>query len=71
MKLFRIERRVPAPQVRERNHYPIRHMAIGDSFVIPKDRVPGGPINGIAARYGMKISTRRQADGSVRVWRVA
>ncbi len=68
---LRIQRSVPAPTVRERNRYPIREMKVGDSFVIPPQRVPRGTINGLGRRYKMKLATRTQPDGSVRVWRVA
>lgn len=67
---FRICRSDETPAYRERNRYPVKELKVGDYFVIPKDRVPKGRINGIGRRYGMKLSTKVQRDGSVRVLRV-
>lgn len=71
MDEFRIERTGTMPDVRVRNRYPIKQLKVGESFVIPKDRVPNGRINGLGRRYNFRLSVRKQADGSVRVWRVA
>lgn len=70
MKL-RIQRGLTFSTPRERNRYPIKQLKVGDGFIIPKDRVPRGPINGLGARYGMRLTTKKQKDGSVQVIRVA
>ena len=68
---FKIRRDLPYPDPRARNKYPIKALKVGDGFVIPKGRVPKGPINGLGARYGMRISMKKQPDGSVHVVRIA
>jgi len=70
MKL-RIQKNLTFTLPRERNKYPIKDLQVGDGFVIPKDRVPRGPINGLGTRYGMRLTTKKQKDGSVQVIRVA
>lgn len=52
--------------------YPLAKMAVGDSFLIPADRVgpsTRGSVMGSAKRQGVKVSIRI-VDGGLRVWRV-
>lgn len=72
--MFKVARHIPPPSRLKGNRdlYPFRTMKIGESFLIPKRRVPRGPIHGLAKRvYGITISMKKQRNGSVRVWRVA
>jgi len=69
-KPFRIGR-AAKPPTRIRNTYPFRTMQVGDSFTIPKDRIPCGSFHGNAQRYGIKIATKRLPNGALRVWRIA
>lgn len=49
----------------------IETLAIGQSFVIPAEsRAKLSAVYIVAKRLGVKCVTRRQADGSTRVWRV-
>lgn len=83
---FKIEKGVPihGPGPRRRHpELPFANMAVGDSFVVQPE--VGRTVRQLQSwvsttlrdfiRYEkvkpMKIATRRQADGSVRVWRVA
>ena len=73
---MKIEKGIPIGSQRAnlQTKYPFKEMEIGDSFVVPKDELPKNGGCGLhnSARYvGVKIATRTQTDGSVRVWRVA
>jgi hypothetical protein len=52
----------------------LRNLKVNDSFVIPKNAEGKNPVyravHATASRVGIKVSTRVQTDGSVRVWRV-
>lgn len=81
--MFQIEQNIPIPTVVRRRQraskYPLREMAVGDSFLIP---VTDGDtesdeafklqrnITSMAARWKVKVSCRRM-EGGVRVWRTA
>lgn len=77
--MFKIEKGMPIigeKAIRGESKYPIRHMEIGDSFLIPTDEITAS--SGMAARvapqakrYGFRLTVRKQKDGSYRVWRIA
>lgn len=70
---IQIEKGVPIP---DRHHSfthgmtgAIRSMAIGDSFVIPKEQRTS--VINCSRASGAKLSVRKISDTEVRVWRVA
>lgn len=65
--MFEVQR-VKVGAWRVRNKYDLHKLKkVGDSFVIPKDRVPKGYLNGIGRRRGMILSVFTLEDGSKRV----
>lgn len=70
-----IEKGVPIPAVKKRRmKYPWMEMAVGDSFVFPYDDMHSATVNVYTAnrRYKPKtFKTGRDADGQIRVWRIA
>ena len=74
--MFKIEKNIPVPSSRGRVAiYPFREMEVGDSFAVPGMKQP--VLSNLACQAakrigdGRRYSTRRQPDGSIRVWRVA
>lgn len=70
---IQIEKGVPIP---DRNHSvthgmtgAIRSMAIGDSFVMPKQQRTS--VTNCARAAGAKVSIRKISDTEIRVWSVA
>jgi hypothetical protein len=79
--MYQIEKNIPIPKrstgVGERGMSFcdfLRNLEVNDSFIIPKNDETKRPIyravHATAHRVGIKVSTRVQTDGSVRVWRV-
>jgi hypothetical protein len=69
---FKIDKDVPLPAGRFSDNLMgiMRLLQVGDSFVVPKERI--NAIHPNAARMGMKFTTRRLDDGSgYRVWRIS
>ena len=67
--MIEIEKNVPLFPRKTNTKYPFAEMKVGDSFVIPPR--PKTPIlQGYAKTFGIKITIRRQPDGSYRVWRI-
>jgi hypothetical protein len=66
-----IEKNIPIPARSRRGGLAevVRQMQVGDSIVIPVAQRNGmGPL---ALRLGIKVATRKEAVGQVRVWRTA
>ena len=61
-----IEKGVPIPG--KRSKYPFAQMEVGDSFIESVAKQVG--IHSCARCFGIKISTRKMGDGTIRVWRV-
>lgn len=71
--VYIIEKGIPIQKSRiATSIYPFAQMEVGDSFLIPCGPKSARQ-NAIAAveRLGMDAVTRKQLDGSIRVWRVA
>ena len=72
---YKIEKGVPMPERRKLSNMktPLRlaleQLEVGDSIVVDRDHEPR--THPIARGAGIKIATRRQPDGTTRVWRVA
>lgn len=71
MTQYKIEKGVPVP--REHWHkYPLRHMEVGDSIVLPKSESEkirkASHMHGV--RHNRKYVTRSTDEG-IRLWRVA
>ncbi len=72
---YQIEKGVPIPERRKLHAMktPLRlaldQMEVGDSIVVSREHEPR--THPIARGAGIKIATRRQPDGTTRVWRVA
>jgi len=68
---FKIEHNVPLPggPAARGNKYPVVQMKVGDSFVVPKGKV-FNDLYGYARKARVKVTVRKQEDGSNRVWRV-
>jgi hypothetical protein len=79
--MYVVEKNVPLPATSRPTKafkYPLKQMALGDSFLItlPKDRNKCRPLHsyaphGTAKKLGIKLTTRKVDDNSIRVWRVA
>lgn len=74
-EMYKIEKGVPLPdKCRSTRKYPLREMAIGDSFLIPgaadKQKSLVGSIHSCAAVLGKKIASRREGS-DLRIWRIA
>ncbi len=69
---IKIEKNVPIPE----NGTPyngvsiaMRKMNVGDSFIHQKKQKHSGNLHALARMNGIKIITRRQPDGTYRIWR--
>lgn len=80
---FKIEKNIPIPNDNWRNggygrrrhsRFPIEHMEIGDSFLIPhgfrSEVSVRGQVSLVAGRLCMKVRVCKMKDG-FRVWRIA
>jgi hypothetical protein len=68
--LYQIETGVPLPTGGRPIKYPLRDMQVGDSFLIPAEDHKAKSIYQSAKQAGVRITTRAQPDGSLRVWRL-
>lgn len=67
--MFKIEKGIPIPMSRETGlTAAIRKLKVGDSFVVT--RVQRAQCAASGNRLGFKLATRN-AEGGVRVWRIA
>ena len=65
-EIIKIEKGVPLPE--RRSKYPVLEMEVGDSVVLKTlKRVCSMRVS--AEREGIKLTARRQEDGTYRVWR--
>lgn len=78
--MFEIEKNVPVKKSTPvKTKYPIEKMDVGDSFLIGKEHLDSMKswnyeyqcMLRLAAINRMKISTKKQPCGGVRVWRIA
>lgn len=70
--MYEIEKGVPVAVNRAPNaRYPLKAMAVGDSFLIPdEDLNRSANVHASAAHVGIRVRTRT-VEGGRRVWRVA
>jgi len=71
---FTIEKGIPAPRPHIRGGFIsiLRKMDIGDSVLVPRperNRVLSNAYHA-ASKTGMKVVSRKNSDGSVRLWRI-
>lgn len=69
---IKIEKGVPMPETGSRYNYPFNEMKVGDSIVVPGDQSYSciSAICYYSKRHpGTKFSTRKQLDGTRRIWR--
>lgn len=78
MDPFIVEKGVPIPPSRWRGNGGtgqwrfVETLEVGDSFVIPKANARAAVyIYACAKKRGVKVTTRKQPDGTTRVWRTA
>jgi hypothetical protein len=73
--MYQIEKGIPIPERKPLNEgrSPLRlaleQLEIGDSLVV--DRKMEASPHPMAKQAGIKVTMRRQSDGTTRVWRVA
>lgn len=71
--MYEIEKNVPlVNKYRTMRKYPFDGMEVGDSFVVPdRERVNALRAMTLTNRKGdgRRFSSRRQLDGSIRIWR--
>ncbi len=67
--LRRIEKGVPLPQTSAYRKYPFGEMGIGDSFVDSQKRACSAA-RAFGSYHGIRFTTRKQADGQYRIWRL-
>lgn len=66
---IKIETGIPAPTRRQQDTgvtAALRSMKVGDSFVHSER----GSLHQIARQIGLHLATRKQEDGSYRIWRI-
>lgn len=61
---------IPPPAVRSCTKYPFTNLAIGECFDTDDSRVYSAA-SSWAKKHGVKLTTRKLPDGSIRVWRTA
>ncbi len=69
---YAIENDAELPAARNgRSRYPFAEMEPGQSFVVPAEENKGvrSAAHSFGKRHEQKFTCRRQADGSVRIWR--
>ena len=72
MQEIKIDKGVPVPAGRSR--YPVRDMAVGDSFFVSCEKQSSKRIRGsvfASAKYAGIKTIGRSVDGGLRFWRVA
>lgn len=74
---FKIESSVPAPPITQvrRNRYPLREMAIGDSFFVPNEAAGDAQVRSGCCYFQIRNKnyrfTIRKEPGGCRVWRIS
>lgn len=72
---MKIDKGIPIPAPSKRNlpgiTQTMRDLAVGDSFVIPKEAAANGGLYAVAGYVGIKITRKTNPDGSCRIWRTA
>lgn len=65
-----IDEDVPVPP---RHRYPFEQMNVGDSLAIPADEYPRARMGALnySQRRTVRFTSRKQPDGTGRIWRVA
>ena len=76
MSEVKIEKGVPMPvrSLQRDSLYPWKQMEVGDSFVMQSGKSPNHASNMMRyqrQRTGRQYSSRTQADGTIRIWRVS
>lgn len=76
--MIQIDKNIPIPPrptlPGRPSKYPFAEMEVGDSFATDKPcrgTTISGSINFAAKKLGYKFTSRKQADGTIRVWRIA
>lgn len=71
MEEVKIDKNVPVPKKYNKHGFTatLRRCAIGDSFFLPEEQ-PYHSIHTIAKDAGIRIATRTEKNGRVRVWRM-
>ena len=64
---IKIEKGIPIPPKRGGMKYPWNKLEVGDSFIGGKDALTTSLYG---KRLGMVFASRKQADGTYRIWRV-
>lgn len=71
---FTIEKGIPVPPRGRRAVYPFGELRLGDSFIVPADLLMHArtALSSYVRDRGLQgaFATRKQADGSMRIWRV-
>lgn len=67
--MFKIEKGVPVTARHPKKRYPISQMEAGDSFVVltNSERIYAAQM---ARKCGFVYTSRKQKDGTYRIWRV-
>jgi len=73
--MFTIEKNIPLPARARSEHYPLKDMEVGDSFLVPSNdkAKTAASVRSCSQRHrasGANFSVRMVAEG-VRVWRTA
>lgn len=72
--MYPVQKGIPLPNKRKQGRYPMRKLQVGDSFLIPASEVgknSRAAAYSSARYYGIRVCTRVQKDGAIRVWRIA
>jgi len=73
MDEFKIESGIPIPgPARKKTHgicHALRAMGVGDSFTVNNGKYRS--IHAMAGQTGIKVTVRKQENGTIRVWRIA
>lgn len=70
--MIEVEKNVPIPagadgKAGAPRKYPFGTMEVGDSFIVASGKVN---LHSCATKAGIKITQRKQEDGTYRIWRV-
>jgi TusA-related sulfurtransferase len=67
---MKIDKNIPMPTESSRTKYPMKKLAVGDSFFVTTDRPAAlrGSLHSSAKYHGIKVVVRSQ-EGGLRVWR--
>lgn len=67
---MKIENGIPITSWGSRTKYPFADMEVGDSFATDEKRVRAA-VHTWSLKHGREFVTRKQTDGTIRVWRTA